>query len=209
MRAKARLRQGLLSQRAALTRSEIQQKSAAIAAQVCAMSAFRVSRTIMVYLALRQEVQTASIIAEARRQGKRIAIPVVQGATLVAAELPLAPAQLQRGPYGIPEPRGTVCVVPPEEMQYVVVPGLAFDRCGGRLGFGKGYYDRFLSRLPTTTYCCGLAFCMQIVPCVPRMAHDVCMHGVVTEQGVIPCQYNSARWPGAMSGIDQRKGESP
>jgi 5-formyltetrahydrofolate cyclo-ligase len=68
-----------------------------------------------------------------------------------------------------------------------VVPGIAFDVHGGRLGFGKGYYDRFLAQLPATTYRCGLAFSIQMVPCVPHAAHDVRMHGMVTEQGFIPC----------------------
>ena len=79
-----------------------------------------------------------------------------------------------------------------EEIQYVAVPGIAFDRCGGRLGFGKGYYDRFLAQLPATTYTCGLAFCIQMVPCVPWLPHDIRMHGVVTEQGLIPCNKDSA-----------------
>jgi 5-formyltetrahydrofolate cyclo-ligase len=191
MRMKARLRRRLLSQRAALTELEIERKSAAIADQVCTMAAFCASHTIMVYLARAQEVQTARIIETARRQGKRIAVPVVDGPLLVAVELPLEAAQLRRGPYGILEPCRTAPVIQPEEIQYIAVPGVAFDRQGGRLGFGKGYYDRFLGRLPTTAYYCGLAFCMQLVPYVPRMPHDVCMHGIVTERGFIPCDNNT------------------
>ena len=140
----------------------------------------------MVYLALPQEVQTTRIIAQARVWQKRVAVPVVQGNSLAAVELPDDPAQLQRGRFGILEPSGTQVVIPPEEIDCVMVPGVAFDYRGGRLGFGKGYYDRFLSRLPTT-YRCGLAFGIQVVPYVPQTSHDVCMHGIVTEQGFIPC----------------------
>jgi len=71
----------------------------------------------------------------------------------------------------------------------VFVPGVAFDVRGTRLGFGQGYYDRFLCQLPSPSVYGGLAFHMQIVPCVPRMAHDVRMQFVVTEQGVIPCRH--------------------
>ena len=69
-----------------------------------------------------------------------------------------------------------------------MVPGIAFDRRGRRLGFGKGYYDRFLCRLPATTHVCGLAFSLQIVHHVPDMPHDVRMQSLVTEQGVLICE---------------------
>jgi 5-formyltetrahydrofolate cyclo-ligase len=190
MKAKVSLRQRLLALRAALTASEIQQKSTAIAARVCAMPAFSASQTIMAYLALPQEVQTVRLIEEARRRDKRVAVPVVQGATLIAVALPPEKSQLQRGPYGILEPCDKTAIVHPDEIDYVFVPGLAFDRRGGRLGFGMGYYDSFLRQLPTTHYC-GLAFSIQIVPCVPRLPHDVCMPCVVTEQEIISCTDNS------------------
>jgi len=141
----------------------------------------------MVYMALPQEVQTTRIIAQVRLWQKRVAVPVVHGNSLAAVELPDDPAQLRCGRFGILEPYGTQVVIPPEEIGYIIVPGVAFDPRGGRLGFGKGYYDHFLSRLPATTYRCGLAFGIQVVPCVPQTSHDICMHGIVTEQGFMPC----------------------
>jgi 5-formyltetrahydrofolate cyclo-ligase len=187
MLAKAELRRHLLVQRARLTPADVEQKSAVIAAYACALLAFCVRPTVMVYMALPQEVQTTRIIVQARVWQKRIAVPVVQGDSLAAVELPDDPAQLRRGRFGILEPLEAQAVIPPEEIGYVMVPGVAFDYRGGRLGFGKGYYDRFLSRLPATAYRCGLAFGIQVVPCVPQTAHDVCMHGIVAEQGFIPC----------------------
>lgn len=187
MLAKAELRRHLLVQRATLTPADIEQKSAVIAAYACALLAFCDRHTVMVYLALPQEVQTTRIIAQARRWQKRVAVPVVHGNRLVAVELPDDPAQLRRGRFGILEPYGTQVVIPPQEIGYIMVPGVAFDYRGGRLGFGKGYYDRFLAQLPATTYRCGLAFSIQIVPCVPQTSHDICLHGIVTEQGFIPC----------------------
>jgi 5-formyltetrahydrofolate cyclo-ligase len=77
--------------------------------------------------------------------------------------------------------------VPPEQIDCVFVPGLAFDRHGGRLGFGGGYYDRFLCHISPLASVCGLAFGIQVVPCVPQMPHDIRMHVLVTEQGPIPC----------------------
>jgi 5-formyltetrahydrofolate cyclo-ligase len=189
MFTKAELRRHLLAQRAALTLAEIEHKSAVITAFVCALPAFCVSHTVMVYMALPQEVQTMQIIAQARQLQKRVAVPVVSGDSLRAVECSDDPAQLRRGRFGILEPYGTQRVIHPQEIGCIAVPGVAFDWHGGRLGFGKGYYDRFLGQLPATTYRCGLAFGIQVVPCVPQASHDICMHGIVTEQGYIPCMH--------------------
>jgi 5-formyltetrahydrofolate cyclo-ligase len=153
------------------------------------LPAFHVSHTIMVYMALPQEVQTMPIITRARQLQKRIAVPVIRGQELIAVALNEPPMQLQRGRFGILEPCGTPCVLHPQDIGCIVVPGIAFDTRGGRLGFGKGYYDRFLRQLPATTYRCGLAFSVQIVPYMPQEPHDICMHGIVTEQGYIPCMH--------------------
>ena len=187
MSTKAELRRHLLAQRAVLTLVEIEHKSAIIAEYVCALPAFHVSHTVMMYMALPQEVQTTQIIAQARQLQKRIAVPVVRGDYLRAVELSDDPAQLRRGRFGILEPWGTENVIQPQEIGYIAVPGIAFDARGGRLGFGKGYYDRFLGQLPATTYRCGLAFGIQVVSCVPQGSHDLRMHSIITEQGYIPC----------------------
>ena len=189
MLTKAELRRRLLAQRATLTLAEIEHKSTIIAAYVCALPAFRVSHTIMVYMALPQEVQTIQIIAQARQLHKCVTVPVVRGDHLIAVELSGDLEQLRRGRFGILEPYGSQRVIHPQEIGCITVPGVAFDSRGGRLGFGKGYYDRFLGQLPATTYRCGLAFGIQVVPCVPQGSHDICMHGIVTEQGYIPCMH--------------------
>jgi 5-formyltetrahydrofolate cyclo-ligase len=121
-------------------------------------------------------------------------VPAINGVTLLAVELPLDAAQLRRGPFGILEPRSRTAVRP-EEIDFIVVPGLAFDRQGGRLGFGKGYYDRFLSQVPAATSVCGVAFGLQIVPYVPQLSHDFCMSWIVTEQEIISCRNIAACRP--------------
>jgi 5-formyltetrahydrofolate cyclo-ligase len=192
MHTKVSLRRRLAAQRRALSAATILQKSAAIAEHVVGLSAFRASQTLMVYLALAQEVQTWRLIETARQQHKRIVVPVVARNTLVAVELPQDEAQLQPGMYGILEPCCKKPNVPPEEIDFVLVPGLAFDRQGGRVGFGRGYYDRFLCQFPATARYCGLAFSIQIVSYVPRRPDDVCMHYVATEEGIICCPADSA-----------------
>jgi 5-formyltetrahydrofolate cyclo-ligase len=162
------------------------------------MPIFQVSQTIMVYMALSHEVQTTAMITAARQHQKRVVIPVVRGRELVVAVCPTEAAHLQPGPYGILEPCEVYTIVPPQEIDCIFVPGVGFDVRGARLGFGQGYYDRFLRQLPSTTAYGGLAFHVQIVPCVPHMEHDVRMQFVVTEQGVIPCRhtlsYGPPRW---------------
>ena len=192
MHTKVSLRRRLAAQRRALSAATILQKSAAIVEHVMGLSAFRASQTLMVYLALAQEVQTWRLIETARQQHKRIVVPVVARDTLVAVELPQDEAHLQPGMYGILEPCCKKAIVPPEEIDFVLVPGLAFDRQGGRLGFGRGYYDRFLCQFPATTRYCGLAFSIQIISYVPRRPYDVCMHYVATEEGIICCPVDSA-----------------
>jgi 5-formyltetrahydrofolate cyclo-ligase len=189
MLTKAELRRHLLAQRAMLTPVEIEQHSAVIGAYVCALPAFCVSHTIMVYMALPQEVQTRLIITQALQSQKRVAVPVIRGRELVAVALGEAPTQVRRGLFGILEPCETQRVIHPQEIGCIAVPGIAFDARGGRLGFGKGYYDRFLRQVPATTYRCGLAFGIQVVPCVPQAPHDICMHGIITEQGCISCMH--------------------
>ena len=187
MLTKAQLRDLCLARRAALTAAERCRMSAAIAGHAGTMPAFRGSRTVMLYMALPQEVQTAAILAAGRHQGKRMAVPVVKPYGLVAAELPAGELQFQPGPFGIPEPTVGTAFISPEDIDCVLVPGIAFDRRGARVGFGKGYYDRFLCRLPATAHVCGLAFSLQIVGHVPDMPHDVRMQSLVTEQGVLIC----------------------
>jgi 5-formyltetrahydrofolate cyclo-ligase len=151
------------------------------------LAPFRTSQILMVYLPLAQEVQTWRLIKEARRQHKRIVVPVVVENALVAVELPTDETQLQRGAYGILEPCGKRVVVHPVDIDFVVVPGVAFDLRGGRVGFGRGYYDKFLCQVSGTTRYCGLAFSVQVISHVPRMPYDVCMHYVATEEGVLAC----------------------
>ena len=141
----------------------------------------------MLYMSLPQEVQTAALIAQAQRQSKRVVVPVVTPQGLVAVICPSDPGDFLPGPYGILEPRDTSAVVPPAEIDCVFTPGVGFDTHGVRLGYGAGYYDRFLHQLPATAEVGGLAFHIQIVARIPRMPHDVNMSFVVTEQGVLSC----------------------
>ena len=185
--AKRRLRRGLMAQRAALSPEQISHYSAVITSHVCAMPRFNASHTVMAYMALPQEVQLSDVIATAQQQHKRVVVPVVTAQGLIAVECPSDRRHFRRSLYGILEPRDTSVVVPPAEIDYVLVPGVGFDLRGNRLGYGAGYYDRFLKLLPATADYGGVAFHIQLVSQVPSRCHDVPMRFMVTEQGVQLC----------------------
>ena len=187
MPTKVHLRELCLARRARLTPTDRCRMSVDIASHVSAMPVFQDSQTIMLYLALPQEVQTEALLAECHRKAKRIAVPVVTGHGLLAAQIRPGQAKLKPGPFGILEPATEATVISPDDIDCVLVPGIAFDDRGARLGFGKGYYDRFLCRLPAATHVCGLAFSSQIIERVPDMPHDFRMHWLVTEKGVRSC----------------------
>jgi 5-formyltetrahydrofolate cyclo-ligase len=88
-------------------------------------------------------------------------------------------AKLKLGPYGVHEPVEEKCLRL-ADLDLIIVPGLAFDKSGNRLGRGKGYYDRFLSKLPSDTQSVGLAFDFQILPFVPTTEHDVSVTRVIS-----------------------------
>jgi 5-formyltetrahydrofolate cyclo-ligase len=193
---KRRLRRSLKARRSAMSHAERQHYSAKITSYACDLPMYGASETVMLYMALAHEVQTAALIAHARRHRKRVIVPVVTPDGLLAVVCPTEASHFRPGPFGILEPRDLSAVVPPTEIDLVFVPGMGFDAKGVRLGYGGGYYDRFLRLLPAHTHFGGLAFHVQIVPSIPQLSHDICMPFVVTEQGVltydtkaVPCEH--------------------
>lgn len=174
----------LKARRAALSPADRLRYSAMITTHVCDLPAYRDSDTVMLYMALSHEVQTAALIAHARDHDKRVLIPMVTPGGLLAIVCPTEDTHFKPGPFGILEPCDPSAVAPPTEIDLVLVPGVGFDTQGTRLGYGGGYYDRFLRLLPTHAHVCGLAFHTQILPCIPQLPHDIRMPMVVTEQGV-------------------------
>jgi len=133
----------------------------------------------MFYIAFGGEVNTEEMIREAKKIGKLICVPVCRKdkETMQPAILE-DHAKLKKGPYGVLEP-ATQERVKPEDLDLIIVPGLAFDKKGNRLGRGKGCYDRFLSTLSEKTPTIGLAFNFQILPLVPTTCNDVSIKQVI------------------------------
>lgn len=201
---KAELRRRILAWRDGLPPEQVTAWSAAIARRLFSLAAFRRARTVLFYLSFRNEVATPPMISRALGLGKRVCLPEVvpEGRRLVPRLVRPAPvwearpfspaaavsAGLVPGPMGLWQPDPSRCpAVPPADIDLVLVPGVAFDRRGHRLGFGQGYYDRFLPALPGHAQRVGLAFGGQVVEAVPAAPWDVPLHRLVTEARVVKC----------------------
>jgi 5-formyltetrahydrofolate cyclo-ligase len=165
-----------------------QQWSEAIARRVLAHPGYLAANTVMAYVAFRGEVDTAKIIRASWAEGKRVVLPrCAPGEKSLELYVVEEAGQLAPGAYGILEPVPVQCRrVHDSEVELVCVPGVAFTREGGRLGYGGGYYDRFLASLRAGVTSLGLAFELQLVASIPLGEHDHRVTGVVTEAGIYP-----------------------
>ena len=151
-------------------------QSAKILAALEAHPAFRAATTVLLYHSLKDEVDTHAFIRKWSNE-KRILLPVVIGDEL-ELRLYTGPEDMATGTYGIEEPVGET-FTDYADIDFIAVPGVAFDRKGNRLGRGKGYYDRLLPRIPAA-YKAGICFPFQIVEEVPAEAFDICMDIIIT-----------------------------
>lgn len=162
--------------------------STQITDRVRSLPEYVAAKTVMYYIDVRDEARTRQALPEALASDKRIVIPFC-----VDGELELfwlqSMDELEEGAYRILEPRAELREVsekriPVEELDLILVPGVAFDRVGGRTGHGKGYYDKLLEHARPQTPLVALAFDCQIFDEIPMQAHDIYMDKVVTESTV-------------------------
>lgn len=136
-------------------------------------------KRVLAFMAAPEELDPRVLRTALRSQGAEIALPRITGPHTLALHLYEEGDPLDAGPFGISEPADTAPVVEAESIDVVLVPGVAFDRHGRRLGFGGGYYDRLLAKMPNA-YRVALAFDVQLVDEVPVGEHDEPVHVVVT-----------------------------
>ena len=136
---------------------------------------FKRAKTVLFYASFDGEVDTFEMIKQAKKLGKKIGLPrILRGARRIVPVLLENIGELEAGTYGIKNPPPAARRISLEDIDMVVVPGVAFDKHKNRLGRGAGYYDRFLKKLPSGVPTIGLAFDFQIVDCLPKTeAHDV------------------------------------
>jgi 5-formyltetrahydrofolate cyclo-ligase len=185
---KKELRKNMIAARFSLSREEVESKSANIFRKIAAFEQYQKAGVIMVYIAMRNEVETELFILKAISEGKRIVIPVCQRATttLLPAEIKNYPEDLEPGTWGILEPKpDKLYPLDPQKIDLIIVPGVAFDEQGNRLGHGAGYYDSFLSLLRPDVLKIAPAFDLQVVPSVYEEEHDEPVDVIVTETRVL------------------------
>lgn len=156
-----------------------ERKSRAIKKKLFRTQEFIKAKIAMFYVAFDGEVNTEEMIKEAKKLGKIVTVPVCKRNRVSLRPCLLDDnTGLKKGPYGVDEP-SCKRFIRPKDLDLVIVPGVAFDKKGNRLGRGKGCYDRFLKMLPEDTPAIGLAFDFQILPCVPATMRDVSVNKVI------------------------------
>jgi len=154
-------------------------KSNLITRKLLRNKVFKKAKIVMFYIAFGGEVNTEEMIREAKKIGKLVCVPVCRkDRETMQPAIFEDHAKLKKGPYGVLEPV-TQVQVKPEDLDLIIVPGLAFDKKGNRLGRGKGCYDRFLSTLSEKTPSIGLAFDFQLLPLIPTTCYDVSVKEII------------------------------
>jgi len=183
---KKALRQRLLAERRALTRSEVIERSRQVHARAWASGIFNGAKTAALYAAADSEVRTRPLFERLRAEGKSVVLPRVRGA---GPEIDFFPVEdwerLLVSARGIPEPEPAGEPTALSRLDVVIVPGIAFDRKLGRLGYGLGCYDRALAGTRPEAVRAGIGFDFQVVEAVPAEAHDVQLSMVIVESRVI------------------------
>jgi 5-formyltetrahydrofolate cyclo-ligase len=185
-RAKRALRRDVLAERDALPIVERVAKSEAIAVRLLGMSEAIDARVVMAYWSFGSEVDTAPLIERLGAEGRTVALPRIERDELVPVAFVPGEA-MHETTFGAMEPSNSR-TLDPGELDLVVAPGVAFDRACGRVGYGRGFYDRLLGRVPPGTPVVGVAFDLQVVHAVPTGSSDRAVDAVVTEHEVIRCR---------------------
>lgn len=190
MREKDELRERAMEFRRAATREEQLKKSALIMERLFQTGQFRRAKNVMFFCAKNGEVDTSLMIKSALELGKRVIVPITdtERGVLTLSELRDPETELGKGAFDVPEPKkGHRRPVEADEVDLFVVPGLAFDGRGNRLGLGYAYFDKLLAEKRKDAGCIGLAYEAQIFPQVTVEPHDVPVEKVITEARVLDC----------------------
>jgi 5-formyltetrahydrofolate cyclo-ligase len=182
---KRTLRQHILARRRALSHEQWRVASQTAQQQLVSLEEFSRADCIALYAPAHNETDTADILAEAFKAGKRVLYPAVCDDRMVFRQVE-GLGSLAAGSFGILEPCSTGCDHLADEPDLIVVPGVAFDLSGHRIGYGKGFYDRFLTHPGRKGHLIGLCHDFQLIEgAIPAEEHDIRMELIVTDRRVI------------------------
>jgi len=178
----------MLHQRRAVSHDEWIYASKLAQQQLSRLPEFTTARCIALYSPFQNEIDTADLLQMAFSNGSRVLFPAVCGSSMLLRQV-TAIEDLEEGAYGILEPCANGVDHQADEPDLIVVPGVAFDMRGHRIGYGKGYYDRFLHHADLNAKLIGLCHDFQIVEGnLPAEEHDICMNMIVSEKRLIQCR---------------------
>jgi 5-formyltetrahydrofolate cyclo-ligase len=182
---KEQIRAQIKTRRATLAPEWVRSASASITQAVVARPEFTAASVVGAYLAMAPEVQTDAILRACWSAGKRVCVPALDrprkcyDLAWITPDSPVA-----TGPFNVPELVAPQWVPAEQAIDLILVPGVGFDRAGGRVGHGRGYYDRMLTERAGRLRCrLGLAFEFQVFDRVPMTDTDIRLDGVISERG--------------------------
>jgi len=182
---KKRIREEILSRRDREPEDIRRKKSQKIKKRLFSLKEFKEAHTILSYYSKESEVETEEMMEEALRKGKRVLLPKVREREICLGEIKDLEKDLEKGRFGILEPKETYRKTTPRGIDLVILPGIAFDLKGERIGYGKGYYDRFLKKFPRTIPLIGLAYDFQVVNHPPGERYGRRVWKIITETRII------------------------
>jgi len=177
-----------LTKRNSLSKEVVERKSRLVEEKFLKLPEFEKAKLVMVYYGVKSEVATKGIIEKALKQGKRVVLPVTnfENNSLKPVEI-TSLEELKKTKFGLMEPRNGK-EVKKSEIELIVVPGVAFDGKGSRIGTGRGFYDSLLGKISTKVPLVGLCFEENFQESLPSESHDVKMNIVVTDRQVLRCK---------------------
>ncbi len=180
---KSKIRETVLNQLKIQPLSERSRKNEKILNQISQLNSFQKSKVIMFYVAMNEEVDTVPLLKKVLQENRTVTVPFVdkKNSSLLSVQILDPQKDLAPGSYGILEPKEHL--IKPfdlKRLDLVLVPGIAFDRKGRRLGRGKGYYDRFLKSLPPHVETIGLAYDFQLMETIPVNDLDIAVSRVIS-----------------------------
>ena len=183
MLGKKEIRAEVKKRRREADEETLHEKSLQILERFRQLSAYKDASLLLAYVDAKREVETRLLMRCAWDDGKKVAVPRVDGDGIMHFYYLRSLKDLEPGAFGIMEPRADCRICEPEE-GLLLMPGVAFDEQGHRVGYGGGYYDRYLEKQPHLIHI-ALAFEFQIFPEVPSEKHDICPDLIVTENRIL------------------------
>jgi 5-formyltetrahydrofolate cyclo-ligase len=189
-KTKIAIRKTIIQKREALGDLEKDEKNLAIAQRLFGMDEFKKSKTIFCFLSTSFEVQTERIIRESLRLGKQVLVPLLDpGENLKASRIPSMDIDFVLGEYDVRQPAPKFRdIVPFSNIDFVVVPGLAFDSFGNRIGYGGGFYDKFFKKITGNVSRVAVGYDFQLFNLVPHSDLDEPVHFLITETKALRCR---------------------